>query len=127
MNNYPKDRKYHHEHTWTKIEGNVFSVGISFFAQEQLGEVLFIELPVTGDKITEGIPFGTIESAKVISDLISPLNGEILEVNQELENKPNLVNDDPYGQGWIVKIRVDKMSEFDNLLDAEGYICCIEQ
>lgn len=124
--NFPADRKYHPEHTWAKVEGDLVVVGISYFAQDQLGEVLFVELPKVGGEAVEGTPFGVIESAKVTSDLISPVNGEIVEVNQELEDEPTLVNDDPYRQGWIIKVKVQDMAELDNLLDAEGYASSVE-
>lgn len=126
LSNYPKDRKYHPEHTWAKLDGDIVLVGISYFAQDQLGEVLFVELPEVGDRAEEGTPFGVIESAKVTSDLISPVNGKITEINTELEDRPTLVNDDPYRQGWIVKIKVDNTSELDGLLDADGYADSVE-
>ncbi len=126
LKNFPDDRKYHREHTWAKLDGDVVIVGISYFAQEQLGEVLFVELPELGDETQSGVPFGVIESAKVTSDLISPIDGKITEVNDELEEMPTLVNDSPYRQGWIVKMEIEDVSELEGLLTNEGYVNTIE-
>ena len=119
-NNYPRDRKYHPEHTWVKIEDDIALIGISHYAQEQLREVLFCELPSVGEKFKVGQTFGVVESAKVASDLIAPLGGEIVDVNEKLEDEPELLNEDPNGDGWLVKIKIDTV-DVDVLVDADEY------
>lgn len=117
---YPENIKYYEKHTWVKLEGNIASIGISDYAQKQLGEVLFVEMPEVGDKIQKGEEFGVVESSKVASDLIAPISGEVLEMNEKLEDEPEYINEDPY-DGWIVKVKVDDMNEVDTLLNAEDY------
>jgi len=118
---YPDDLKYTKEHEWVKVEGDTAIVGISDFAQHQLTDVVFVELPDAGKKIEQGKSFGSIESVKSVSDIFSPISGEVIEVNKELENKPELINQDPYGEGWIAKIRLADKSELDKLMPAEEY------
>jgi glycine cleavage system H protein len=119
-NNYPADRKYHPEHTWAKAEGDVVVVGISYFAQEQLGEILFVELPGVGEELQEGRPFGVVESAKVASDLIAPVTGTVVAVNERLEEEPELVNEDPYGAGWMIRVKA-AAGQLDALMEAGDY------
>jgi len=118
---FPSDLKYHKEHTWAKIEGEVAIIGITDYAQDQLGEVLFVDLPEVGDTITQGEPFGSIESAKVSSDLYAPVSGEIIEVNEALDDEPELVNSSPYEDGWIIKVKVSDPAEEGNLLSSSDY------
>ena len=118
---FPGDLKYHQEHTWAKVEGDVASVGITDYAQDQLGEVLFVDLPEVGDTVTQGEPFGSIESAKVASDLYAPISGEIIEVNEALDDEPELVNSSPYEDGWIIKVKVSDPAEEANLLSSSDY------
>jgi len=118
---FPSDLKYHKEHTWAKIEGEVAIIGITDYAQDQLGEVLFVDLPEVGDTVTQGEPFGSIESAKVSSDLYAPVSGEIIEVNEALDDEPELVNSSPYEDGWIIKVKVSDPAEEGNLLSSSDY------
>jgi glycine cleavage system H protein len=118
---YPADLKYHRAHDWARIDGNEAELGITWFAQDSLGELVHYEPPEEGATVTKGEPYGEVESVKAVSDLISPLSGEILTVNHKIEDEPELVNADPYGQGWLVRIRLSDPSEADALLDAEAY------
>ncbi|SNT00021.1 glycine cleavage system H protein [Anaerovirgula multivorans] len=117
---YPENLKYHKEHTWVKIEGNIATIGISNYAQEQLGEVLFVEMPEVGDKIELGEEFGVVESSKVASDLIAPISGEVLEINEKLDDEPEFVNEAPY-DAWIVKVKITDTDEVQNLLNTSAY------
>jgi len=118
---FPSDVKYHKEHTWVRIEGDIATIGITDYAQEQLGEVLFVDLPVVGDTINQGEPFGSIESAKVSSDLYAPISGEIIEVNEALDEEPELINSSPYEDGWIIKVKLSNPEEEENLLSNTDY------
>lgn len=113
---------YHKEHTWAKIEGEQVRVGISDYAQDQLGELIFIELPEVGAEFRQGEVFGQAESTKTVSDLHMPISGEVIAVNEDLENDPELVNNDPYGKGWIILVEPHDLKESDNLLTKEEYI-----
>ena len=121
MSNVPGDLKYTKEHEWAKIEGDRARIGITDFAQEQLGDVVFVELPKVGAKVTSMSTFGVVESVKAVSDLFAPLTGEVVEVNAELPKKPETVNRDPYGQGWMLVIRMANPAEADALLSAAQY------
>jgi glycine cleavage system H protein len=121
MANIPPDLKYTKEHEWAKIEGDRARVGITHFAQEQLGDVVFVELPKVGARVTAMKTFGVVESVKAVSDLYAPLTGEIVEINAELPKKPELVNQDPYGQGWMLVIKLSSPAEVGQLLDASAY------
>lgn len=121
MANIPKDLKYTREHEWAKQDGARVRVGITAYAQEQLGDVVFVELPKLGAKATAKKPFGVVESVKAVSDLFAPVSGEIVEVNGELPNKPETVNQDPYGQGWMIVIAPSNKGEWDQLLTAAQY------
>ena len=121
MSNVPGDLKYTKEHEWAKIEGDRARIGITDFAQEQLGDVVFVELPKVGTKVTSMSTFGVVESVKAVSDLFAPLTGEVVEVNAELPKKPETVNRDPYGQGWMLVIRMANPAEANALLSAAQY------
>jgi len=117
----PTDRRYTPEHEWVKLEGDVAVVGITHFAQDQLGDVVYVELPKVGERVEAMKPFGVVESVKTASDLFAPIGGTIAEVNGQLESEPQLVNDAPYEGGWMIKIQPDDPAEIDNLLSAEQY------
>jgi glycine cleavage system H protein len=121
----PNDRKYSKEHEWAKVDGDVALVGITNYAQDQLGDVVYVELPQVGDRIEQFKIFGVIESVKTASDLYAPLSGEVIEVNQSVVDEPSQVNDSPYESGWLIKIRADDQAalqrELNGLLDSEAY------
>ena len=119
--NVPADLKYTKEHEWIKVDGDVATVGITDYAQGELGDIVFIELPSAGTKVNQMDSFGTIEAVKAVSDIFSPVGGEIIEVNDALADVPDKVNADPYGEGWMVKIKMSDASELDALLDADAY------
>ena len=121
MSNVPADLKYTREHEWAKVEGDRARIGITAFAQEQLGDVVFVELPKVGARVTAMKGFGVVESVKAVSDLFAPLTGEIVEVNGELTKKPETVNTDPYGQGWMIVIKLADPKELDTLLSPADY------
>ncbi|WP_025069195.1 glycine cleavage system protein GcvH [Bacteroides gallinarum] len=119
--NFPNDVKYTKEHEWIRLEGDVAYVGITDYAQEQLGDIVFVDIQTVGETLAADETFGTIEVVKTISDLFLPVAGEILEQNEALEERPELVNKDPYGEGWLIKIKPSADADFDSLLDAEAY------
>ena len=121
MANVPADLRYTKEHEWAKLEGDKARVGITAFAQEQLGDVVFVELPKVGAKVSAMKTFGVVESVKAVSDLYAPLTGEVVEINAELPKKPELVNADPYGKGWMIVIAPSKADEWNELLTATQY------
>ncbi len=118
---YPSDLKYDKEHEWVRLEGDVVTIGITHFAQDQLGEVVYVDLPSEGDDATAGETFGEIESVKSVSELYSPVTGEIVAVNSGLEDAPEAVNEDPYGEGWMIKVKLSDPTEVDVLLSSEDY------
>ncbi len=118
---YPDDLKYHHEHDWARIEGDEATLGITWFAQDSLGELVHYEPPDQGATISKGGAYGEVESVKAVSDLIAPLSGEVLAVNAKVVDEPETVNEDPYGDGWLIRIRLADPSEVDALLDAGAY------
>jgi glycine cleavage system H protein len=118
---YPDDVKYHPEHDWARIEGELATFGITWYAQDQLGEVVFVEPPEVGKSVSKDEPYAEIESVKAVSDVVAPLSGEIVEVNAVLTDSPEKINEDPYGDGWLVKVRMSDVSEVDDLLDRETY------
>lgn len=118
---YPADLRYTKEHEWIRVEGNVGTVGITAFAQDQLGDVVFVEVPAVGAEVVQGKQFGTVESVKTVSDLFSPVSGKVVEVNKALEDHPELVNQDPYGQGWMIKVELKDPAELDALMDSAAY------
>ena len=117
----PKELKYTEDHEWVKVDGEIATVGITDHAQSELGDIIFIEFPEINDLFERMEPFGTIEAVKTVADLFAPLNGKIIEINKELEDSPELVNSDPYGKGWIVKVSVDKLDQLNDLLSSESY------
>ena len=121
MANVPADLRYTKDHEWAKPDGNRYRVGITAYAQEQLGDVVFVELPKVGSKVTAKQTFGVVESVKAVSDLFAPLSGEVVEVNAELANAPQVVNQDPYGKGWMIVIAPAKTNEWNELLTAAQY------
>jgi glycine cleavage system H protein len=118
---YPDELKYHREHDWARIDGDEAVLGITWFAQDALGELVHYEAPDEGSTTTKDQPYGEVESVKAVSDVIAPLSGEVLEVNRKVVDAPETVNDDPYGEGWLVRIRLSDPSEVDVLLDADAY------
>jgi glycine cleavage system H protein len=118
---YPEHLKYHPEHDWVRIDGDEAVLGITWFAQDALGELVHFEAPDVGSSVGKDTAYGEIESVKAVSDVIAPLSGEVLEVNQRAVDEPELVNGDPYGEGWLIRIRLSDASEVDALLDVEAY------
>jgi glycine cleavage system H protein len=118
---YPDDLKYHAEHDWARIEDGEAVLGITWFAQDALGELVHYEPPNEGDTIAKDSPYGEVESVKAVSDVIAPLSGEVLEVNAKVVEEPETVNEDPYGDGWLIRIRLTDPSEADSLLDLDAY------
>jgi glycine cleavage system H protein len=118
---YPTDLLYHPEHDWAKIDGDVATFGVTWFAQDALGEVVFFDPPEVGSSVTAGESYAEVESVKAVSDVIAPLSGEIVEVNTNLGDTPDAINNDPYGDGWMVKVKLSDESELDGLLDAAAY------
>lgn len=122
----PDDLKYSEEHQWVQVEDDIALIGISDFAQEQLGEIVFLELPEVGDQLQSGKSYGVVESAKTASDLYAPISGEVIEVNVELPDSPEVINSSPYEEGWMVKVKLIDHTELDDLLDAASYEEMIE-
>ena len=119
--NIPKDLKYSAEHEWVKVDGDIAYIGITDFAQSELGDIVFVEFPEVGDTFSIGDVFGTVEAIKTVADLFAPISGEIIEINDSLENKPESINVDAYNNGWIVKVKIGNSEELENLLDPESY------
>ena len=118
---YPDDLKYHPEHDWARVEGEEATLGITWFAQEQLGEVVFFDPPEVGKALSANSSYAEVESVKAVSDVIAPLSGEVIEVNEELSGSPELINDEPYGKGWLVRIKLSDPGEIESLLDVAAY------
>lgn len=119
--NIPKDLKYTKDHEWILIEGDMATVGITDFAQSELGDIVYVEVETTGEDLDNEAVFGTVEAVKTVSDLFMPVSGTIESFNEELEGTPELVNEDPYGNGWMIKIKLKNLDEINSLLDSEGY------
>lgn len=119
--NFPEELKYTNDHEWVRIEGNVAYVGITDFAQHELGDIVYIEIDTLGKEVTKEDQFGTVEAVKTVSDLLMPITGRITELNKKLDTNPELVNSDPYGDGWMVKIEISDASQLDNLLSSSDY------
>mgnify|MGYP005844454763 FL=1 len=119
--NIPADLKYTEDHEWLRVEGDTATVGVTDFAQGELGDVVFVEIETEGEELDKGETFGTVEAVKTVSDLFMPVGGEVSEVNEELADEPELVNKDPYGKGWMVKIKMADTSEADDLMSADDY------
>jgi glycine cleavage system H protein len=118
---YPEDLKYHPEHDWARIEGDQATFGVTWYAQDALGEVVFFDPPEVGSQVSKDQAYAEVESVKAVSDVFAPLSGEILEVNETLSESPEKVNEDPYGEGWMVKVRLSDPSEVESLLDVDAY------
>jgi glycine cleavage system H protein len=118
---YPDDLQYHSEHDWARVDEGEAVLGITWFAQDALGELVHFEAPAPGSTVTKDASYGEVESVKAVSDVIAPLSGEVLEVNQAVVDAPETVNDDPYGAGWLIRVRLSDPSELDSLLDVEAY------
>jgi glycine cleavage system H protein len=123
---YPEDLLYHPEHDWARIENDVATFGITWFAQDALGEVVFFDLPKVGTTVTMGQPYAEVESVKAVSDVIAPLSGEIVEVNEGLSDAPEAINEDPYGNGWLVKVKLSDPGETEKLMDAAAYSASLD-
>ncbi|MDU2064156.1 MAG: glycine cleavage system protein GcvH [Sporomusaceae bacterium] len=119
--NIPAELKYSKDHEWVRVEGNMAYIGVTDFAQAQLGDVVFVELPEDGRELTAGDSFSVIESVKAVSDIYAPVSGKIVKVNMGLEDAPELINQDPYGEGWIVAVEISNSAELDALLDSKAY------
>jgi glycine cleavage system H protein len=117
----PEDLKYSKDHEWVRVANGVATIGITEFAQKQLGDIVYVETPKLGEVLSQNDSFGTIESVKAVSELYSPLSGELVVINQEVVDSPELVNEDPYGDGWIIQVRPSNLSELENLLSAQEY------
>jgi glycine cleavage system H protein len=124
---YPDDLKYHREHDWARVDGDTATLGITWYAQDALGEIVHYEPPEAGGSVARDESYGEVESVKAVSDLISPLSGEVVEVNSTVTETPETINDDPYGDGWLVKIRLSDPGEVGDLLDAEAYRQLLEE
>jgi glycine cleavage system H protein len=118
---YPEELLYHPEHDWARIDGDEATIGITWYAQDALGEVVFFEPPAVGTSVRKDAAYAEVESVKAVSDVIAPLSGEIVEVNEALAETPNMINEDPYGEGWLVKVRLSDPSERESLMDAASY------
>ncbi|MFI5366969.1 MAG: glycine cleavage system protein GcvH [Candidatus Binatia bacterium] len=118
---FPEDYKYSKEHEWVLVEGHVATIGITDFAQDQLGDIVFVELPAVGDKVSKEDAFGVVESVKAVSDIYAPVSGKVLEVNDDLPENPEMLNEDPYGDGWIIKIEMSDPDELNDLMTAAEY------
>jgi glycine cleavage system H protein len=118
---YPPDLKYHAEHDWARIDGDTATLGITWYAQDALGEIVHYEPPDEGGSLAQGESYGEVESVKAVSDVIAPLSGEVVEINAKIVDEPETINEDPYGDGWLVRIRVSDPSEIDDLMDADAY------
>ncbi len=119
--NFPEDVKYTKDHEWIKVDGNIGTIGITDFAQSELGDIVYVDVDPDLKNITAGESFGTIEAVKTVSDMLAPCNGKVLELNPKLEDEPELVNQDPYGEGWILKIELENLDEVNDLMDSTAY------
>jgi glycine cleavage system H protein len=119
--NVPANLKYTKDHEWVRVEGDVAVIGITDFAQHELGDIVYVEIETVGETLEKEEVFGSVEAVKTVSDLFMPLSGEVVELNENLDGNPELVNSDPYNEGWMVKVKISDSSELDSLLDAEGY------
>ncbi len=118
---YPDELRYFREHDWVRVEGDEAVYGISWYAQDALGEIVYADLPSEGDEVAEGQKYGELESVKAVSDIFSPLSGEVVAVNDDLNDEPGLINEDPYGRGWIVRVRMSEPGQIDGLMTADEY------
>lgn len=118
---FPEELKYSREHEWALVEGKVATIGITDFAQDKLGDIVFVELPAVGDKVVKDEAMGVVESVKAVSDVYSPVSGTVIEINDDLPDSPDMINEDPYGDGWIVKIQMSDPTDLEDLMDSEAY------
>lgn len=123
---YPEDLKYHAEHDWARVDGDTAVFGITWFAQDALGEVVFVDLPEVGATVTKDESYAEVESVKAVSDVIAPLSGEVIEVNGDLEGGPEAINDASYDGGWLVKVRLSEPGQVDDLLDRDAYVATLD-
>ena len=119
--NFPAELKYTKDHEWLKVEGNIAYVGITSFAQSELGDIVYVDIDTEGEQLEKEEVFGSVEAVKTVSDLFMPINGEVLEFNNKLENNPELINNDPFGEGWIIKVRINDVLDLESLLSATDY------
>ena len=119
--NIPSELKYTADHEWIKVDGDIVTIGITDFAQSELGDIVYVEIETEGETLEKGAVFGTVEAVKTVSDLFMPINGEVIEVNDGIESAPESVNDDPYGRGWMIKVKVSDSAELEELLSADQY------
>ncbi len=119
--NFPEELKYTEDHEWVRIDGDIATIGVTEFAQSELGDIVYVEVETVGEEINAGDVFGTVEAVKTVSDLFMPIDGTVLEFNQALENAPELVNEDPYDKGWMIKIKMSNPADFERLLSSESY------
>jgi glycine cleavage system H protein len=124
--NLPDDLRYTDDHEWARVKGENVTIGVTDYAQEQLGDIVFVEMPSSGDSFKKGDEFGTVESVKAVAELYMPIDGEVVQVNQALENAPELLNQSPYADGWIIEIKPDDMSQLEALLDRDAYLKLLE-
>jgi glycine cleavage system H protein len=124
---YPEDLRYHPEHDWARVEGDLATLGITWYAQEALGEIVHYEPPEEGSSLAKDESYGEVESVKAVSDVVSPLSGEVVEVNAKVVEEPEIINDDPYGEGWLVRVRLTDTTEVDELLDVAAYRKLLDQ
>ncbi len=125
--NIPQELKYTKDHEWIKVDENVALIGITDFAQKELGDIVYVEIETEGEELSDGDVFGTVEAVKTVSDLLMPISGKIIEINDELESEPEIVNSDPYGKGWMIKVEFSDISVLDSLLSAEDYNSLISE
>ena len=121
MSEYPESYRYTKDHEWVSLEKDVATMGITDYAQDELGDIVYVELPELGFELTANDTFGVIESVKAVSDLFAPMSGEVIEINESLEEEPELVNEDPHGDGWMIKVKITDITEFDSLMTSEEY------
>lgn len=124
--NIPEDVKYHPEHMWARVEGDYVVVGVTDFAQKLAGDIVYVDMPMEGDEVTKDKPFGTLETGKWVGKIYAPVSGEVVEYNEEVEDDALIINEDPYGKGWIIKIEPEDMSEMDDMLDASAYVPIVD-
>jgi glycine cleavage system H protein len=124
---FPEGLKYSKEHEWVLVEGNTATIGITEFAQEELGDIVYVELPEVGEKIVKDDPFGAVESVKAVSDIYAPVSGSVLEINDVLPDNPETINDDPYGDGWMIRVELSDTDDLTDLMDAEEYAEYVQQ
>jgi len=124
---YPQDLRYYKEHDWVRVDGEDAVFGITWFAQDALGEIVYADLPAAGDEVTAGSPYGELESVKAVTDVFAPLTGEVVEVNDALQDEPQRVNDDCYGEGWIIRILMTAPGQLSDLLDADAYKAFLDE